>query len=50
MKSYIKAIIIFSAKGEKRIVTLKMTIVNQRGEVVIEGDATAMANKGMEQV
>ena len=37
-------------KKEKRIVTLKMTIVNQKGEVVIEGDATAMANKGMEQV
>ena len=37
-------------RKEKRIVTLKMTIVNQRGETVIEGDATAMANKGLEQV
>ena len=37
-------------RKEKRIVTLKMTIVNQRGEIVIEGDATAMANKGLEQV
>jgi len=32
-------------KKEKRIVTLKMTITNQKGEVVIDGEATAMANK-----
>ena len=41
---------VVNIKKEKRIVTLKMTIVNQRGEIVIEGDATAMANKGLEQV
>ncbi len=39
---------VIDIKKEKRIVTLKMTIVNQNGEVVIEGDATAMANKGTE--
>ena len=41
---------VINIRNEKRIVTLKMTIVNQRGEIVIEGDATAMANKGLEQV
>ncbi len=41
---------VINIRKEKRIVTLKMTIVNQRGETVIEGDATAMANKGLEQV
>ena len=41
---------VVNIRKEKRIVTLKMTIVNQRGETVIEGDATAMANKGLEQV
>ena len=35
-------------KKEKKIVTLKVTIVNQNNEVVIEGDATAMATKETE--
>ena len=41
---------VINIRKEKRIVTLKMTIVNQRGEIVIEGDATAMADMGLEQV
>ncbi|MCJ7855649.1 MaoC family dehydratase [Lachnospiraceae bacterium NSJ-143] len=41
---------VVAIREDKRIVTLKMTIVNQNGETVIEGDATAMANKGLEQV
>ena len=41
---------VIDIKKEKRIVTLKMTIVNQNNEIVIEGDATAMANKGKDLI
>ncbi|MCI1931189.1 MAG: MaoC family dehydratase [Clostridia bacterium] len=37
-------------RKEKRIVTLKMTIVNQHGEIVVDGEATAMANKGSDKI